>query len=157
MLANFCSATSAPAEPAEPEPADPASRPSFEGVSSAECIPRCLRGLDETVINFLKEHALDDPPTELQLAEVEAQLEGWGDQFRTEMLRRQQLEDEEKARQRERELAELAQKDKVRKREREIAHQMREESERKAMRSNDPIEDARDAAWADAVEYLLSI
>ena len=147
---------SAPAEP-EPEPADPASRPSFEGMSSAECIRRCLRGLDETLVSFLKDHALDDPCTEAELAEWEAQTEGWGEYFRAEMDRRQQLEDEEKARQRERELAELAQKDKVRKREREMAQQAQEESERKAMRSNDPIEDARDAAWADAVEYLLSI
>ena len=73
------------------------------------------------------------------------------------MDRRRQLEDEEKARQRERELAELAQKEKLRKREREMAQQAQEESERKSMRCNDPIEEKREAAMAEAIDYLLAI
>ena len=138
--------------PAEPAIADGC--PSFEGLSDEEYFRIFLRRLGETLIDVL---APDDPPTELELAEWEAQAAGWGVEFRTELDKRQREQYEEEARQRERNLAELAQKEALRKREREVAQRAQEESERKSMRCNDPIEEKREAAMAEAIDYLLAM
>ena len=138
--------------PAEPAIADGC--PSFEELSDEEYFRIFLRRLGETLIDVL---APDDPPTELELAESEAQAAGRGVEFRAELDKRQREQDEEKARQRERRLAELAQKEALRKREREMVQQAQEESERKSMRRDDPIEEMREAAMAEAIDYLLAM
>ena len=93
----------------------------------------------------------------MELAEWEAQAAGRGVEFRAELDKRQREQDEEEARQRERKLAELAQKETVKKRERGLAEQTQEETERKHMRSNDTIEEKREAAMAEAIDYLLAM
>ena len=138
--------------PAEPAIADGC--PSFEGLSDEKYFRIFLRRLGETLIDVL---APDDPPTELELAEWEAQAAGRGVEFRAELDKRQREQDEEEARQRERKLAELAQKETLKKRERELAEQTQEETERKRMRSNDTIEEKREAAMAEAIDYLLAM
>ena len=96
--------------PAEPAIADGC--PSFEGLSDEEYFRIFLRRLGETLIDVLTP---DDPPTELELAEMEAQAAGRGVEFRAELDKRQREQDEEEARQRERELAELAKKETLKK------------------------------------------
>ena len=93
--------------PAEPAFAD--SCPSFPGaLSDEECFRQCIQRLDDTFKDILKDFGPDDPPTNAELAEWDAQAKGLATCFRAELDRRQQLED---ARQRERELAEQAQKE----------------------------------------------
>ena len=92
--------------PAEPAIADGC--PSFEGLSDEEYFRIFLRRLGETLIDVL---APDDPPTELELAESEAQAAGRGVEFRAELDKRQREQEEEEARQREAELAERAQEE----------------------------------------------
>ena len=138
--------------PAEPAIADGC--PSFEGLSDEEYFRIFLRRLGETLIDVLTP---DDPPTELELAEMEAQAAGRGVEFRAELDKRQREQDEEEARQRERELAELAQKETLKKRERELADQAQQETERKHMRSNDTIEEKREAAMAETIDHILRL
>ena len=138
--------------PAEPAIADGC--PSFEGLSDEECCRICLRRLGETLIDVLTP---DDSPTELELAEWEAQAAGRGVEFRAELDKRQREQDEEEARQRERELAELAKKETLKKRDRELADQAQQETERKHMRSNDTIEEKREAAMAETIDHILRL
>ena len=135
-----------------PEPAEPAfadSWPKFPGASSdEECFRQCIQRLDETFKDILKDFGPDDPPTNAELAEWDAQAKGWATCFRAELDRRQQLED---ARQRERELAEQAQKETLKKRERELAEQAQEETERNS-------EEKEEVAMMEAiVDYLLAM
>ena len=132
-------------KPAEPAFAD--SWPSFPGVSEEEC-RQCLQRLDETFKDILKDFGPDDPPTNAELAEWDAQAKGGVTCFRAELDRRQQLED---ARQRERELAEQAQKETVKHREQKLAEQAQEETERNS-------EEKQEVAMMEAiVDYLLAM
>ena len=97
----------------------------------------CLRLVSDIIEEEL---APEDPPTELELAEMQAQAEGWGPEFRAALWQKQLDEEAEQERQQER----------ARKRKRELdlqaqwkaekAEAEKREQERKRMFANDEVE-----------------
>ena len=58
----------------------------------------CFRTLADTLKDIWAEE--DEPLTELDLQEIKAEAEGWGDEFRTELFKREREEANDEARKR---------------------------------------------------------
>ena len=122
------------------------------GVTDADAIREVARIIKA-------ETAPEDPPTELELAEYQAQAEGWGPEFRAQQDQLRQLEEE----------AEERRQEQSRKRKREEEHRARWEAamkegkkmeeERIAMFRNDDRELAIDAerkkAWKEFMDFMF--
>ena len=72
---------------------------SSAGLSEEDTCRACLRTLADTLKDIWAEE--DEPLTELDLQEMKAGEEGWGDEFRTKLAKRQWEELEDEARERE--------------------------------------------------------
>ena len=100
-----------------------------------------------------EKYGLDPPLTELDLQEIKAEEEGWGDQFRTELFRRE----EEKANDEARERQEYMRRKKEDARQmQQSAETARQRREIEGMRVNDPMELQRQQALDDMAERILA-
>ena len=113
---------------------------------SADVSRACLRTLADT-------YGLDLPLTELDLQEIKAEAEGWGDEFRTELFKREREEANDEARERQEYVRRKKEESRFAEESAETARQRREIE---GMRVNDPMELQRQQALDDMAERILA-
>ena len=98
-------------------------------------------------------YGLDPPLTELDLQEIKAEAEGWGDEFRTELFKREREEANDEARERQEYMRRKKEESRFAEESAETARQRREIE---GMRVNDPMELQRQQALDDMAERILA-
>ena len=115
-------------------------------LSDEELSRPCLRTLADT-------YGLDLLLTELDLQEIKAEAEGWGDQFRTELFKREREKANDEARERQEYMRRKKEESRFAEESAETARQKREHE---GMRVNDPMELQRQQALDDMAERILA-
>ena len=128
-----------------------------DGLSPEEVSRRCLHKLGDYWAELAEECRRESDPTESDLEEMQAEEEGWGHQWRAEREEERFQQAEYEAREREKSRKRKREEELIAKRHAEAAQHNIEWQERKGMHANDERELKRQAEWAAACEFLLSL